>query len=278
VTIYTQRDANPAALAGARIAMLGYGSQGRAHALNLRDSGFDVVVGARVGGISERKAEADGFTVLSPSKAVAQADLVALLAPDLAHGEIYQQHIAPFLKRGSVLLVAHGFSVHFREIDPRHDIDVVLVAPRGPGELVRSEFVQGRSGPCLFAVRQDATGSARARALAYALGIGGIAGGAVETSFAEQTETDLFGEQALRLGADGSNAFDILVEAGYQPEVAAFACFPRDVDATDRPTGPGRTEDEIRSVLVDMLIAIQGMKFARDWTSRLTDQPVTRAA
>jgi len=170
VTIYTQRDANPAALAGGRIAVLGYGSQGRAHALNLRDSGFDIVVGARAGGTSEREAQADGFTTLSPGEAVAEAQLVALLAPDLAHGEVYQQDIAPNLKRGGVLLVAHGFSVHFREIDPRHDIDLVLVAPRGTGELVRSEFVQGRSGPCLFAVRQDATGSARARALAYASG------------------------------------------------------------------------------------------------------------
>jgi ketol-acid reductoisomerase len=282
VTIYTQKDANPAALGGRRIAILGYGSQGRSHALNLRDSGFEVVVGARAGGAGERKARADFFPTLAPAEAVAEADLVALLVPDLAHRQVYEQDIAPRMKRGATLLVGHGFSVHYHEIDPRHDIDVVLVAPKGSGALLRRDYELGRGLPCLFAVRQDASGSARARALAYAWGIGGTMGGAIETSFAEETETDLFGEQAVRCGGKNcelaSVGFDILVEAGYQPEVAAFACRFATGNAPDVPADPRHGEDEVRTSMAELLKAIQSGEFARDWIARLSNQPETRAA
>ena len=186
--IYTEQHAEPAALKGGRIAIVGYGSQGRAQALNLRDSGFDVVVGARAGGGGERKAKADGFRVVSPAEAAKEASLVALLTPDMSHRSVYARDIAPNLKPGSTLLVAHGFSVHYGEIVPRKDIDVVLVAPKGPGDLVRREYEIGRGVPCLFALQQDASGAARERALAYTSGIGGTLAGAIETSFAEETE------------------------------------------------------------------------------------------
>jgi ketol-acid reductoisomerase len=227
VTIYTQEDASPAALDGGRIAVIGFGSQAQAQARNLRDSGFDIVVGVRPGSGSERKARAEGFRTTGPGEAASQAVLVALLVPDMNQREVYEAEIAPNLKRGGALLVAHGFSIHYRQIEPRTDIDVVLVAPKGPGELVRSEYQSGRGVPCLLAIRQDFTGEARARALAYAWGIGATAAGAIETSFAEETETDLFGEQAILCGGAAelvAAGFETLVEAGYQPEIAYFEC------------------------------------------------------
>jgi ketol-acid reductoisomerase len=224
--IYTEKDADRTALAGT-VAVIGYGSQGRAHARNLRDSGFEVVVGARAGGAAERRAKADGFRVVSPAGAAKEASLVALLTPDMTHRSVYAEAIAPNLAAGSALLVAHGFSVYYAEISPREDIDVILVAPKGPGDLVRREYEIGRGVPCLFAVQQDASGSARAKALAYASGIGGTLAGAIETTFPEETETDLFGEQAVLCGGVSElvNAgFETLVEAGYKPEVAYFEC------------------------------------------------------
>jgi ketol-acid reductoisomerase len=224
--IYTDADANPAAIAG-RIAIIGYGSQGRAHARNLRDSGHEVVVGARPGGGAEKRAKADGFAPVTPAEAAKGAALVALLSPDMSHRSAYEEAIAPNIESGAALLVAHGFSVHYGEIDPRKDIDVVLVAPKGPGDLVRREYEINRGVPCLFAVQQDATGSARDKALAYAAGIGGTKGGAIETSFAEETETDLFGEQAVLCGGATElvvAGFQTLVEAGYKPEIAYFEC------------------------------------------------------
>jgi len=224
--IYTDADAKPAALSG-KVAIIGYGSQGRAHARNLRDSGFEVQVGARPGGGAEKRAKADGFAPVTPAEATKGAALVALLSPDMSHRSAYAEAIAPNLAPGAALLVAHGFSVHYGEIDPRRDVDVILVAPKGPGDLVRREYEIGRGVPCLFAVNQDATGGARDKALAYAFGIGGTKGGAIETSFAEETETDLFGEQAVLCGGATElvvAGFQTLVEAGYKPEIAYFEC------------------------------------------------------
>ncbi|HEY2807282.1 MAG TPA: ketol-acid reductoisomerase [Steroidobacteraceae bacterium] len=224
--LYSQKDVDRKALKGARIAILGYGSQGRAHALNLHDSGFDVVVGVRRGGTGWKKAKKDGLAVAEPAAAVAGADLVAMLLPDTAQKAFYQS-IKSGLKKGATLLFAHGFNVHFGQITARKDLDVVLIAPKGPGDLVRRQYQQGRGVPCLLAVAQDATGKAHARALAYAGGIGGTRGGVLETTFAEETETDLFGEQAVLCGGATElvvKGFETLVEAGYQPEVAYYEC------------------------------------------------------
>ena len=224
--LFTEADVQAGALAGERLAVLGYGSQGRAHALNLRDSGFEVVIGLRPGGKTTAAATRDGFTVLAPVDAVKGAGLAAFLAPDLAQGQLYKD-IEPQLAKGATLLFAHGFNIHYKQIMPRKDLDVVLIAPKGPGDLVRRQYEAGRGVPCLIAVAQDATGNARARALAYAHGIGGTRGGVLATTFAEETETDLFGEQAVLCGGATElvvRGFETLVEAGYQPEVAYFEC------------------------------------------------------
>jgi ketol-acid reductoisomerase len=224
--LYGQKDVDKKALKGARIAILGYGSQGRAHALNLKDSGFDVVVGVRKGGDSWKKAKKDGLTVATPVDATKGADLVALLVPDLAQQALYAE-IEQHLKKNAVLLFAHGFNIHFKQIKPRKDLDVVLIAPKGPGGLVRRQYQEGRGVPCLIAVAQDATGKAHAKALGYAHGIGGTRGGVLDTTFAEETETDLFGEQAVLCGGATElvvKGFETLVEAGYQPEVAYYEC------------------------------------------------------
>jgi ketol-acid reductoisomerase len=223
---YSRKDVDRKALKGTRIAILGYGSQGRAHALNLRDSGYDVIVGLRRGGDSWKKARRDGFAVAEPVDAVEGAGLVALLTPDMAQPAVYKD-IRRSIERGAALLFAHGFNVHFRQIRPRKDLDVVLIAPKGPGDLVRRQFQQGRGVPCLMAVAQDATGKSRARALAYADGIGGTRAAVIETTFAEETETDLFGEQAVLCGGATElvvKGYETLVEAGYQPAVAYYEC------------------------------------------------------
>jgi len=224
--LYSQKDVDRKALKGARIAILGYGSQGRAHALNLKDSGFDVVVGVRRGGAGWKQARREGLEVAEPGQAVQGADLVAVLIPDPVQKELYQG-IRKGLKSGATLLFAHGFNIHFGQIKPAKDLDVVLIAPKGPGDLVRRQYQEGRGVPCLLAVAQDATGKAHARALAYAHGIGGTRGGVIETTFAEETETDLFGEQAVLCGGATElvvKGFETLVEAGYQPEVAYYEC------------------------------------------------------
>ena len=224
--LYGQKDVNRKALKGARIAVLGFGSQGRAHALNLKDSGFDVVVGLRPGGKSAPKARREGLEVAAPAEAVRGADLIAMLVPDTAQKALYQE-VAGNIKKGATLLFAHGFNVHFKQIRARKDLDVVLIAPKGPGDLVRRQYQQGRGVPCLIAVAQDASGQAHARALAYAHGIGGTRGGVLDTTFAEETETDLFGEQAVLCGGATElviRGFETLVEAGYQPEVAYYEC------------------------------------------------------
>ena len=208
-----------------RIATIGYGSQGRAHALNLRDSGFEVTVGLRPGGPTEVKARADGFTVKTPADAARGADLVAVLTPDMVQKQLYNEVLRDAIKPGACLLFAHGLNVHFDLIQPRADIDVVLVAPKGPGALVRREYEIGRVVPCIYAVHQNVSGHAEALALAYAAGLGGARANVIRTTFKEETETDLFGEQAVLCG--GASAlvqagFETLVEAGYQPEIAYY--------------------------------------------------------
>lgn len=224
--LYTTADANPAALQGKTVVIFGYGSQGRAHALNLHESGVTVIVGSRPGKSADQ-ATADGLTVLAPAEAVQRADVVALLTPDMVQPELYESVVAPNLKQGGTLLFAHGFNVHYGEIKPRADLDVVLAAPKGPGALVRSQYEEGKGVPSLIAVHQDASGKAKETALAYAHGIGGTRGGVIETTFAEETETDLFGEQAVLCGGATElvvRGFETLVNAGYQPEVAYFEC------------------------------------------------------
>jgi ketol-acid reductoisomerase len=224
--IYSQKDVNKKALKGARIAILGYGSQGRAHALNLKDSGFDVVVGVRKNGDSWKKAKKDGLAVAEPAEAVKGSKLIAMLTPDLTQGQLYKDVVAN-IPKGATLLFAHGFNIHFKQIKPRKDLDVVLIAPKGPGDLVRRQYQQGRGVPSLLGVAQDATKTAFDNALAYAHGIGGTRGGVIETSFAEETETDLFGEQVVLCGGTSDlilKGFETLVEAGYKPEVAYYEC------------------------------------------------------
>jgi ketol-acid reductoisomerase len=214
-----------AALEKSKIAILGYGSQGRSHALNLRDSGLDVIVGLRAGGVTAATAKADGFTVVEPAEAVKQADLVAVLTPDMVQPDLYVNAIEKNLKPNAALLFAHGFNIHFKTIAPRADIDVILVAPKGPGHLVRTEYEIGRGVPCLYAVYQDVTGNAKEKAMAYAAGLGGARALLIETDFKEETETDLFGEQAVLCGGASElvqKGFETLVEAGYRPEIAYY--------------------------------------------------------
>ncbi len=287
--LYSSKDVDRKALKGARIAVLGYGSQGRAHALNLKDSGFDVVVGVRRGGASWKKARRDGLEVAEPAAAAASADLVAMLVPDLAQKALYQQ-IKKSLRKGATLLFAHGFNIHFRQVKPRPDLDVVLIAPKGPGDLVRRQYQQGRGVPCLLAVAQDATGKAHARALAYAHGIGGTRGGVLETTFAEETETDLFGEQAVLCGGTTElvvKGFETLVEAGYQPEVAYYECLhelklivdllheggiskmhqfiSETAKYGDLTRGPRIVDERVKKQMRKVLKEVQSGKFARQW-------------
>ena len=210
-----------------RVTIVGYGSQGRAHALNLRDSGFDVTIGLRSGGPTELKAKADGFTVKTPADAVKDAQIVAILTPDMVQPQLYGEVIEPNIAQGACLLFAHGFNVHYGQIAPREDLDVVLVAPKGPGALVRREYEIGRGVPSVYAVHQDRSGSAEQFALTYCAGIGGARQNAIKTTFKEETETDLFGEQAVLCGGVTrlvQAGWETLVEAGYQPEVAYYEC------------------------------------------------------
>ena len=287
--LYSQKDVDKKALKGARIAVLGYGSQGRAHALNLSDSGFDVVVGVRKNGTGWKKAKKDGLAVAEPVDAVADADLIAMLVPDMAQKAVYES-VESSLKKGSALLFAHGFNVHFKQIKPRKDLDVVLIAPKGPGDLVRRQYQQGRGVPCLIAVAQDATRKAHAKALAYAHGIGGTRGGVLDTTFAEETETDLFGEQAVLCGGATElvvKGFETLVEAGYQPEVAYYECMhelklivdllheggltkmhefiSETAKYGDLTRGPRVVTDKTKKEMRKILKEVQTGKFAKQW-------------
>jgi ketol-acid reductoisomerase len=225
--IFYDDDADLSIIQGRKVAVLGYGSQGHAHALSLRDSGVDVRVGLPEGSKSREKAEAAGLRVVTPAEAAAEADLIMILAPDTVQRKLYEAEVAPNLKDGDALFFGHGLNIRFGLITPPAGVDVAMVAPKGPGHLVRRQFVDGRGVPCLIAVEQDATGSAQALALSYAKGIGGTKAGVLKTTFTEETETDLFGEQAVLCG--GASAlvqagFEVLTEAGYQPEVAYFEC------------------------------------------------------
>ncbi len=225
--IFYDKDADLSLIKGRKVTIVGYGSQGHAHANNLKDSGVKVTVGVREGGASWKKAKAAGLTVKEVGAAVKAADLVMVLIPDELQAEVYRGEIEPNIKKGAALAFAHGFNIHFGQIEPRKDLDVIMVAPKGPGHLVRSTYTQGGGVPSLIAVYQDATGKARDVALSYACANGGTKAGVIETSFREETETDLFGEQAVLCG--GTTAlvqagFETLVEAGYAPEMAYFEC------------------------------------------------------
>ena len=226
-TLYYDNDADLALLDGKTIAVIGYGSQGHAHALNARDNGQRVIIGLHEGSRSKAKAEADGLEVFSVADAAAQADIIMLLIPDTRQGDVYREHIAPNLKDGNMLMFAHGFNIHFKEIVPPASADVAMVAPKAPGHRVREVFMEGAGTPGLIAIEQDATGNALALGLAYAKAIGCTRAGVIETTFKEETETDLFGEQVVLCGGVTAlirASFETLVKAGYQPEVAYFEC------------------------------------------------------
>ena len=302
-TIYYDSDANFDLLKERTVAIIGYGAQGRAQALNLQDSGANVVVGLYEGSRSKERAEAEGITVKTVEEASAMADIVQILIPDEKHSAAYRDEIAPNMESGNMLMVSHGFSVHFGQIVPANDIDVTMIAPKGPGSLVREVFEGGGGVPCLIAIHQDTTGAARDIALAYARGIGGTRAGVIETTFREETETDLFGEQAVLCGGTAAlikAAFDTLVEAGYQPEMAYFECLHElklivdliytgglskmrnDVSNTaeygDLTRGPQLIDDSVREKMRQILKDVQGGIFAREWVlENQANQAVLRA-
>ncbi len=288
--IYYDQDADLSYLENQTICVLGYGSQGHAHALNLRDSGLKVIVGLRPGGPSYEKAKADGFEPLAPEEACAAADVIMVLVPDQIQPALYQEAIKPNLSAGKMLMFAHGFNIHFGQIVPPPDVDVTMVAPKGPGHLVRREYERGAGVPCLVAVEQDATGKALKRALAYAKGIGGTRAGVLETTFKEETETDLFGEQCVLCGGVAAlikAGFETLVEAGYQPEIAYFECchelklivdliyegglaFMRysisdTAEYGDLTRGPRVIDEKVKQEMKRILEEIQSGRFAREW-------------
>ena len=287
--MYSETDVDSSCLVGKRIAILGYGSQGRAHALNLKDSGHDVVMGLRPAGGSWAKAEADGLTVQEPAAAAKGAAMVAFLTPDLTQADLYAD-IVGNLDQGAAILFAHGFNIHYKQIEPRADLDVILIAPKGPGGLVRRQYEEGHGVPCLVAVAQDSSGDALKLALAYAQGIGGARAGIIETTFAEETETDLFGEQAVLCGGATElvvAGFETLVKAGYQPEVAYYECmhelklivdllhegglkkmheFISETAAYgDLVSGPRVVDAHAREKMQEILDEIQDGTFARKW-------------
>lgn len=289
--IYYEKDANLKHIKKKTVAIIGYGSQGHAHALNLRDSGVKVIVGLRPESRFNKIAKKEkGITVMTPAKASKKADIVMILAPDTAQPEIYEQSVLPNLKKGDAIAFAHGFNIHYGQITPPDYIDVFMIAPKGPGHLVRRQFTEGGGVPCLIAVHQDATGKAKQVGLAYAQGIGGTKGGVIETTFKEETETDLFGEQAVLCGGVSElirAGFDTLVEAGYQPEVAYFECLHEmklivdlifeggianmrySISDTakygDITRGRRIINEETRMEMADILEEIQNGEFAREW-------------
>jgi ketol-acid reductoisomerase len=290
MNIYYDKDADLSIIQGLKVAIVGYGSQGHAHANNLKDSGVDVTVGLRSGSISEAKARKAGLTVKSIEDAVDGADVVMILAPDEHQARLYREKIAPNIKQGAALAFAHGFNIHFQQIEPRADLDVIMIAPKGPGHLVRSTYTQGAGVPSLIAVFQDASGRSRELALSYASANGGGRAGIIETSFREETETDLFGEQAVLCG--GATAlvqagFDTLVEAGYAPEMAYFECLhelklivdlmyeggianmrysiSNTAEYGDLTRGPRIITDETRREMRRILDEIQNGEFAREF-------------
>lgn len=288
--IYYQEDCNLALLEGKTIAIIGYGSQGHAHALNAKESGAHVIVGLYEGSKSWAKAEAQGLEVYTAAEAAKKADIIMILINDEKQAQLYKEDIAPNLEPGNMLMFAHGFSIHFGQIVPPKDIDVVMIAPKGPGHTVRSQYQEGKGVPCLIAVHQDATGRAHDIGLAYALAIGGARAGVLQTTFREETETDLFGEQAVLCGgvtALMKAGFEVLVEAGYEPESAYFECIhemklivdliyqsgfagmrysiSNTAEFGDYLTGPKIVTEETKNSMRQILKDIQEGTFARNW-------------
>ncbi|RKZ51434.1 MAG: ketol-acid reductoisomerase [Candidatus Parabeggiatoa sp. nov. 3] len=290
LNIFYDKDADLSLIQGKKVAIIGYGSQGHAHANNLKDSGVEVVVALRSGSASAQKAEAAGLQSKPIEEAVAWADVVMVLAPDEHQAQLYREQIAPNIKSGSALAFAHGFNIHFEQIEPAEDLDVIMIAPKGPGHLVRSTYTQGAGVPCLIAVHQDASGQAKEIALSYASANGAGRAGVIETSFREETETDLFGEQTVLCGgitALAQAGFETLVEAGYAPEMAYFECLhelklivdliyeggianmrysvSNTAEYGDLTRGPRiiteQTKDEMRQILKE----IQNGEFAREF-------------
>ena len=289
-TIFYEHDANPNALKGKTIAVFGYGSQGHAQAQNLRDSGYNVIIGLDPSRGSATQAKADGFTVLPPAEAAKKADWLQILTPDETQADFFEKDIKPGLTKGKVLSFSHGFSIHFKAIVPPADVDVVMIAPKGPGHLVRRVYAEGRGVPALIAIHQDATGKAHELALCYAYGIGATRAGVLQTTFKEETESDLFGEQAVLCGGLTSlmkKGFETLVEAGYQPEIAYFECIhemklivdliydgglarmrysiSNTAEFGDLTRGPRVVPDETRATMKKILSEIQSGEFAREW-------------
>ncbi|GAA4846417.1 ketol-acid reductoisomerase [Actinomycetospora corticicola] len=290
VEIFYDADADLSIIQGRKVAVIGYGSQGHAHSLSLRDSGVDVRIGLPESSKSRAKAEEEGLRVVTPAEASAEADLIMILAPDTKQRQIYADDIAPNLKSGDAIFFGHGFNIRYDLIKPPSDVDVAMVAPKGPGHLVRRQFVDGKGVPCLIAVEQDASGQAQALALSYASAIGGGRAGVIKTTFTEETETDLFGEQAVLCGGTSAlvqAGFETLVEAGYAPEIAYFECLHElklivdlmwekgiygqryscsdTAEYGDLTRGPriinSAVKDEMRRVLTE----IQDGSFAREW-------------
>jgi len=288
--IYYQNDARPKLLKGKTIAIIGYGSQGHAQALNLRDSGFRVIISELEGTHNWKLARKHGFHPVSAAEAADRADYLQMLIPDVIQGKVYEQDLAPNLGPGKVLGFSHGFNIRFKIIKPPKGVDVVMIAPKGPGHLVRSEYQKGGGVPCLLAVERDASGRARDLALAYAWGIGGTRAGVIQTTFSEETETDLFGEQVILCGGVSElvkSAFNTLVRAGYQPEIAYFECMHElklivdlfyrgglsymrysvsdTAEYGDYTRGPRIVTDATRKEMKKILAEITGGAFAREW-------------
>lgn len=288
--IFYQEDCNLSLLEGKTIAVIGYGSQGHAHALNAKESGAHVIIGLYEGSRSWAKAEAAGFEVYTAAEAAKKADIIMILINDEKQAKMYQESIAPNLEAGNTLMFAHGFSIHFGQIVPPADVNVIMIAPKGPGHTVRSQYLEGKGVPCLIAVHQDATGDAHDLGLAYALAIGGARAGVLQTTFREETETDLFGEQAVLCGgvtALMKCGFEVLVEAGYEPESAYFECIhemkliidlinqsgfegmrysiSNTAEYGDYITGPKIVTEDTKNAMRQVLKDIQEGVFARNW-------------
>ena len=288
--IYYQQDCNLSLLDGKTVAVIGYGSQGHAHALNLKESGVNVVIGLYEGSKSWSKAEAAGFKVYTAAEAAKKADIIMVLINDEKQAKLYKESIEPNLEAGNALMFAHGFSIHFGQIIPPKDVDVMMIAPKGPGHTVRSQYMEGQGVPCLIAVHQNASSKAHDLALAYALGIGGARAGVLETSFREETETDLFGEQAVLCGGVTElmkTGFEVLVEAGYDPANAYFECIhemkliidlvnesgfagmrysiSNTAEYGDYVTGPKIITEDTKNAMRKVLTNIQDGTFARNW-------------
>ncbi|MDX8409869.1 MAG: ketol-acid reductoisomerase [Mariprofundales bacterium] len=303
MTVYYDNDADLALIQGKKVAILGYGSQGHAHALNLKDSGVDVTVGLRKGSSSWIKAENTGLKVAELADAVAGADLVMVLLPDENQGDVYRSTIEPNIKQGATLAFAHGFNIHFAIIQPRADLDVIMVAPKGPGHLVRHTFTQGGGVPSLIAVHQDVSGTATQVALSYSCANGGTRAGTIETNFRDETETDLFGEQAVLCGgvtALITAGFETLTEAGYPPEMAYFECLhemklivdliyeggianmrysiSNTAEYGDLESGPRIITDETKAEMKRILREIQNGTFARDFVEECKSGKITMNA